>query len=125
MDASCGLCAKGAHWIAKHDHERQFRIVPMQSQLGSALMRHYAMDPGDPTSWLFVQDGLAYVSLDAMIRVGRVLGGLGVLLTILRILPRTLQDKLYGYVARRRHRFFKPVELCELPDPDIQSRLLL
>ena len=124
MDASCGLCAKGARWIARNDHKYQFRIIPMQTTLGSSLMRHYGMDPDDPLSWLYVSNGIAHTSLDAIIRVGKELGGIWKMLGVLRILPTSLQDALYGYVARNRYRFVGRTELCDMPDPDIQSRLL-
>jgi len=124
MDAHCGLCAKGARWIARNDKEMEFRIIPLQSDLGRALMRHYEMDPDDPLSWLYLQDGLAYSSLDAVMRVGKRFGGIWHLTAILSILPRRLQDALYGLVARNRYKFFGRIDLCAMPDPDIQKRLL-
>ena len=60
MDAHCALCARGAAWIARNDRLAEFKIVPLQSELGNALMIHYAMDPEDPTSWLYLEDGRAY-----------------------------------------------------------------
>ncbi len=50
MDARCALCARGAKWIARNDRDVEFRIVPLQSELGNMLMIHYAMAPADPTS---------------------------------------------------------------------------
>ena len=52
MDASCALCAKGAKWISRGDKSGEWRIIPMQSDLGRALLVHYGLDPDDPTSWL-------------------------------------------------------------------------
>jgi predicted DCC family thiol-disulfide oxidoreductase YuxK len=123
MDAHCGLCAKGAAWIARNDLSKEFRIIPMQSELGSALLRHFGMDPDDPLSWLYVKNGQAFTSLDAIIRIGTQFGGVWHALKGLRILPRPLQDWLYGVVARNRYRFMGRTDLCEIPDPDIQARL--
>lgn len=124
MDAHCSLCARGAAWIARNDKAEEFRIVPLQSDLGRALMRHYGLDPEDPTSWLYLENGRAYSSLDAFIRVGRRLGGLWSGLTFLRILPKILQDILYRAVARNRYRLFGSTDLCTLPDPEVQKRLI-
>lgn len=124
MDAHCGLCAKGAAWIARNDRAGKFRIVPMQSPLGSALLRHYGMDPDDPLSWLYIRRGVASTSLDAIIRVGADLGGAWRALAILGILPRPLQDWLYARVARNRYRIMGRVDLCGMADPGIQARLL-
>ena len=125
MDANCSLCAHGARWIAHSDRSGEFRIVPLQSELGHALMHHYGMDPADPTSWLYLLEGRAHSSLDALMHVGSRLGGVWNFLIVLRIIPRGLRDILYRSVARNRYRWFGTADLCALPDPDVQKRLLL
>jgi len=87
-------------------------------------MAHYEIDPDDPMSWLFIEDGCAYSSLDAFIRVGSRLGGMGKALNILRIIPRRAQDYVYGLIARNRYRFFGETDLCNIPDPEVRKRLL-
>lgn len=124
MDARCSLCARGAAWIARNDTAAEFTIIPLQSAVGSALMRHYGLDPADPVSWLYLEQGRAYSSLDAFIRVGQRLGGVWKGLIVLRVLPVRLQDALYRYVARNRYRLFGTADLCSLPDPEVQKRLL-
>lgn len=124
MDANCGLCAKGAAWIARNDAAEEFRIVPVQSPLGAALLRHYGMDPENPLSWLYIEKGHAHTSLDAIIRVGKALGGIWQVFTIFNVLPRGLQDYLYGVVARNRYKFLGRTSFCDMPDPRIQSRIL-
>ena len=124
MDARCGLCSRGAKWIARSDKKQEFRIIPAQSDLGAALFRHYGLDPLDPVSWLYIVDGQAFTSLDAIIRVGQRLKGFSSLLAVLRIIPRGTQDWMYGHVARNRYRMSRQTDLCALPDPDIQARLI-
>ncbi|MEH6401910.1 MAG: DCC1-like thiol-disulfide oxidoreductase family protein, partial [Sneathiella sp.] len=120
----CALCARGAKWIAHNDHHGIFRIIPLQSDLGNALMIHYEIDPADPLSWLFVEDGCAYSSMDAVIRVGIRLGGIWKTLNILRLIPKRAQDYVYGLIARNRYRFFGKTDLCTIPDPEVRKRLL-
>ena len=122
MDASCGLCARGARWIATHDRHARFRIIPMQSELGRALFCHYGLDPEDPVSWLLIEDGQAYEATEAIIRTGRRLGGVWTGLALLRALP--FRDRAYHAVARHRYRLMGRTDLCAMPDPEIQRRLL-
>jgi len=124
MDAHCSLCAHGARWIARNDRKQEFRIIPVQSPLGDALMEHYGLDPADPVSWLYLEDGGAHESLDAFIRAGMRLGGVWKVIAVLRILPRSMQDILYRAVARNRYRIFGRTDLCSLPDERVQKRLL-
>ena len=124
MDAHCALCARGAGWIAHNDTKAEFRIIPVQSELGNALLYHYGMDPDDPLSWLYLEDGQAYASMDAVMRVGARLGGVWQGLAIMRILPRRVRDFLYRLVARNRYRLFGRADLCSVPDQEVQKRLL-
>ncbi len=124
MDATCGLCARGATWIARNDRAGAFRIIPVQSPLGAGLLRHFGMDPDDPLSWLYLEDGLGYSSLDATVRVGCRLGGRWRVLEALRVIPKPLRDAAYALVARNRYKIMGRADLCAMPDPDVQRRLL-
>lgn len=124
MDARCAICARGAAWIARNDKSHEFTIIPMQSEVGAALFSHFGLDPADPTSWLYVEDGRAHTSLDALIRVGSRLGGFWKSLSMLRVLPMSMQDALYISVARNRYKLFGTADLCALPNPEVQKRLL-
>ncbi|GAB5467267.1 MAG: DCC1-like thiol-disulfide oxidoreductase family protein [Rhodospirillales bacterium] len=124
MDGDCLLCSKGARLVARLDRAQRFKICAIQSELGRAVLRHYGLDPTNPDSWLFLNEGRAYSSLDAMIRAGAALGGLGWLLQPLRLLPRPLQDWLYRRVARNRYRLFGRADLCAVADPALRARLI-
>ncbi|SPJ29999.1 hypothetical protein TRM7615_03526 [Falsiruegeria mediterranea M17] len=123
MDAHCALCARGAAWIARNDHSQEFLIVPMQTELGRTLLMQHGLDPDDPTSWLYLEQGQAYTSSDAIIHAGQKLGGKWRLLTGMRIIPRSVRDALYRMVARNRYRWFGQGDMCSMPDPDVKQRL--
>ena len=124
MDAQCGLCSWGARWIAWNDAQHSFRIVPFQSPLGQSLMCHYDLDPVDPMSWLFIENGMAYGEAEAVIRVASRLGGPWHALSILKIFPASFLNWLYRQIAKSRYRIFGHADLCALPDPKVQERLL-
>ena len=124
MDGDCALCTWGARIIGKLDRKAEFRICPTQSPLGRAVLAHYGLDPADPESWLYLTEGRAYTSLDAIIRVARRLGGVGRLLGVLTVLPRPVQDWLYRRIARNRYQILGRTDMCALPDPELRRRLL-
>lgn len=53
MDAECAVRSWGARMIHRLDRSRTMRICPIQCPLGAALLRHYVMVAGNPSSWLF------------------------------------------------------------------------
>ncbi|MFD0916514.1 thiol-disulfide oxidoreductase DCC family protein [Pseudahrensia aquimaris] len=124
MDGECALCSFGARLIARFDQREEFRICRAQTLLGRSLLMHFDLDPDDPESWLYLEDGYAYTSMDGMIRAGRRVGGVGWLLQSLRIVPRAVQDWLYVRLARNRYRMFGRTQMCELPDPRLRARLM-
>ncbi len=124
MDGQCGLCAMTARWMAHADKAREFGICRSQTELGGALLRHYGIDAQKPESWLYIVDGRVYSALDGIIRAGARVGGTGWLFQPLRILPRSLQDGLYRWVARNRYRIFGRTDMCALRDEALRARLM-
>lgn len=125
MDGDCALCGFGARMIARFDRAEQFRICPGQTELGTALLAHYGLRPDDPESWLLLMDGKVYGSLDAIVRVGATVGGVGHALWPLKLLPRAVQDWIYRRIARNRYALFGRSDMCALPDARLKARLLL
>ena len=123
MDADCAVCSWGAQMIHRLDRSGTVRICPIQTPLGAALLRHYGLQPTDPSSWLFIDDGIAHQDFEAVVHAARRFGGWGRLATVLLILPRPLRDWLYQRLARNRYAVFGRADMCALPDPAFQRRL--
>ncbi|MEM7058219.1 MAG: DCC1-like thiol-disulfide oxidoreductase family protein [Pseudomonadota bacterium] len=124
MNGACVLCMAGARILDRLDKTGTIRICPVQTDLGRAILAHYDLDPDDPDTWLFLRDGVAYGSMDALIRIGSVTGGPGHLLQILRFLPEPVQGWLYRRLARNRYWMFGRRETCQLPTTRLRARLL-
>jgi predicted DCC family thiol-disulfide oxidoreductase YuxK len=124
MDAECAICSWGARMIHRLDRSGKVRICPVQSPLGSALLHHYGLRPDDPVSWLFLDKGLPRVDFEAVLHAGWQFGGWARLTAVLRIFPKPLRDWLYQRLARNRYALFGHADLCALPDPAFQNRLL-
>lgn len=124
VDGTCGACSKSARLIAKFDKNEEFLICPVGSPLGSRVLRYYGLSPDDPESWLYLENGNAYYSMEAIIKVGERLGGIGSLLTFLRILPLSMQNKLYRWIAKNRYRMMGRTDICTIPDPALQKRII-
>jgi predicted DCC family thiol-disulfide oxidoreductase YuxK len=124
MDGECALCSRTARLIARRDQREEFRICPVQSELGRAILQHYGLDAGNPESWVYLADGKAYASLEAVIEAGTRLGGWARLTQALLILPRPARDWLYRRIARNRYAAFGRKQMCAIPDPALRRRLL-
>jgi predicted DCC family thiol-disulfide oxidoreductase YuxK len=123
MDGDCALCSWGARLIARLDKEGVFRICPVGTPIGTALVRHYGLVPHDPETWLLVENGQAWSGMEAIIRIGNRLGGVGRLALAMRVLPRPAREWLYRRIARNRYRLGRS-DMCAIPDPALRRRLL-
>ena len=123
MDGECALCSWGARTIARLDKAESFRICPVESTTGTALVRHYGLDPEDPETWLFIEDGHAWSGMEAIIRIGERLGGAGRLASLMRVFPRAMREWIYRGIARNRYRFGRS-DICATPDEKLRRRLM-
>lgn len=124
MDATCALCSFGARMIHRLDRTGDIRICPIQTARGRALLISNNLDPDDPATWLFVENGRVWTDFDAMIRIGERSGGFGRLLTAVRLVPPPLRRWIYRRIARNRYRVFGRADLCATPDPGLRARLI-
>lgn len=124
MDAECAICSWGARMIHRLDRSGTVRICPIQSPLGTALLQHYGLETDDPSTWLFIENGVAHVDFEAVMHAGHRFGGIGHLTSVLFILPKRLRDWLYQRLARNRYAMFGKADMCALPDPAFQRRLM-
>ncbi|MEO1493482.1 MAG: DCC1-like thiol-disulfide oxidoreductase family protein [Pseudomonadota bacterium] len=124
MDGDCVLCTWGARMIARFDRSGEIRICPVQTPLGTAVMGHYGMAPDDPESWLFLEDGIAWKGMEAIIRVAERCGGPGRLISVMRVFPRGVRAWIYRRIARNRFALIGKRDQCMIPVPSLRARLM-
>lgn len=124
MDAECALCCFGARMIDRLDRSGEIRICPVQTVLGRALLGHYGIRVDSPETWLLLERGRVLGGFDAVIRVGERSGGWGRAVSVLRIVPRALRNRIYDWIARNRYRWFGRGDVCALPAASLRARLL-
>jgi predicted DCC family thiol-disulfide oxidoreductase YuxK len=122
FDGTCVLCSTGASWIMRHDKKGKIAFVSAQGRIGQALYRHYGLALDD--TYLFLAEGRAFGLSEGYFEVARWLGGVLRLAAILRIVPRTIRDRIYRVIARNRYRWFGRVETCSLLTSEQRKRLI-
>jgi predicted DCC family thiol-disulfide oxidoreductase YuxK len=125
FDGHCVLCSGFAQFVIRRDPQRRFRLLAAQSPLGTALYRHYGLDPVEYESNLLVADGRVWLKSEGSLRILGLLGRPWSWLAAAgRLLPLRLRDALYAIVARNRLRWFGRREICFLPAAADADRFL-
>jgi predicted DCC family thiol-disulfide oxidoreductase YuxK len=129
-DGVCGLCNTLVQFLLKHDKRGCLRFASLQSDFAEKVLRRHGFDPKDLDTLHVVenyeQPGERLLQRsDAVLRAGRELGGhWSVLAAAAKIVPRSLRDIAYRFVAQNRYRVFGKYETCMLPNPNQRSRFL-
>ncbi|MEO9874298.1 MAG: thiol-disulfide oxidoreductase DCC family protein [Anderseniella sp.] len=125
FDGVCVLCNGAVQYTLKHEKEPLIRFVSIQSVEGRQLAVQHGLDPDDPQSFLFIENGEALPRSDGVIALARHLDGPAGLVPLLRFLPKFLRDFAYDRIARNRYRLFGRRSECSIPDAGIRHRFVL
>jgi predicted DCC family thiol-disulfide oxidoreductase YuxK len=129
-DGVCGLCNSLVQFLLKHDKQGGLRFASLQSDFAAKVLRRNGFDAKDlDTVHVVVNydqpDERVLQRSDAILCAGRELGGFwGASSSIARVIPGSLRDLVYKFVATNRYRVFGKYDTCMLPNPSQRSRFL-
>jgi len=128
-DGLCGLCDRSVQFLLRHDSGARLRFATLQGGIGAAVRRRHPVLPPIDETILLVEapetaaERVRVLSDAALAAIAR-LGGAWRLAAALRLVPRPLRDAVYGFVARRRTRWFGRLDACRIATPEERSRFL-
>jgi predicted DCC family thiol-disulfide oxidoreductase YuxK len=123
-DGNCRMCSGFVRFILRHDRRDCFRFIGAQSPLGTALYRHYGLDPVHYETNILLEHGRPWLKSEGSIRMFQHLGPPWSMMVAGRLLPRSLRDLLYEFIARHRLRWFGVLQTCYLLEPGEESKFL-
>jgi predicted DCC family thiol-disulfide oxidoreductase YuxK len=125
FDGVCILCSRSVALVLKHERAPMIRFVAIQSVEGKALAKVHGIDPDDPESFLFIENGTALPKSDGIAALLGYLRAPWSWIGAFRILPRPVRDWFYDRIARNRYRLFGKRESCIMPTPEMRQRFAL
>lgn len=111
FDGTCVLCNGFVDRILRADREGRLLFAPLEGETASRLLPRLARDPGE-WSVVYLDERGTYQGIDAVLEIGRRLGGWWRVFGLLRLLPRSSRDALYRSIARRRYDWFGRRNAC-------------
>lgn len=128
-DGVCGLCNRLNQFLLRRDARDRFRFAPLQGAFARDVLTRHGHDasgldtvyvitrPGTPSEQVLSKSAAVLAALRTLGRGWRVLAWA-------RILPTSLLDACYDFVARHRYRWFGKHDVCVLPRPEQQHKFL-
>jgi predicted DCC family thiol-disulfide oxidoreductase YuxK len=124
FDGVCNFCSGYVRMVSMMDREGVIRFTPVQSPYGRLLCQRRGIDPDDPSTFLFFENGRAYEATEGMITMFRRLPAPWRLLRFVAIIPRPLRDAVYRWTARNRYRLLGKRRECMVPSRKVRDRFI-
>jgi predicted DCC family thiol-disulfide oxidoreductase YuxK len=122
FDGVCNLCNGAVRFIAANDPAAHFAFLSLQSPRGAALLGSGSAPPA--ASIVLLDGGKRYEESDAVLHIAVYLRWPWPLAFGFILLPRSVRDAAYRWVARNRYRWFGRRDVCGLPPPEWHDRFL-
>jgi predicted DCC family thiol-disulfide oxidoreductase YuxK len=122
FDGCCPLCNRFVAALASRDRRGVFLFAPIQGKTASQVLAP-SMIADLRTVILWDEKGFSTKST-AVLRIATQLGGAYRLLEVFRIVPVSVRDRVYDWIARHRHQWFGRSRRCPIPARPMQGRLL-
>jgi len=114
FDGICNLCSRTVRFILKADRKKKFMFQPLQYSGKSQDFETIIVTDNESTSEYF----------DAILKIGKELGGIYRAVAIFKLLPRKWRYSLYLWIARNRFRWFGKRNSCYLPSEEEKERFI-
>jgi predicted DCC family thiol-disulfide oxidoreductase YuxK len=114
FDGICILCSRAVRFILKADRKKKFVFQALQNSNESQ----------DFETIIVTDSQSIYEYFDAVLKIGKELGGIYSAIAIFKILPQKWRHSLYLWVARNRFRWFGKRNSCYLPSEEEKERFI-
>lgn len=123
FDGTCAFCERSVRLIATRDNG-YFKFGASQNPEGQAILARFGTTREAARSLILIEDDHLYLRSDAVLRIARRMTGPWKYAAIFMCVPRPLRDLAYRFVAAVRYRIAGESNACEIPPPEIRSRLI-
>ena len=125
FDGVCNLCDSSVQFVIKHDKKDIFRFAQLQSDIGIKILEHIGVssDTIDSTILYEPEKGY-YCKSDVAFEILKDISGIHKVLLLFSVLPKSILDRIYDYVAKNRYKWFGRKESCMIPTPELKAKFL-
>ena len=123
-DGDCSVCNKSVQFVLKWNSRANIYFASLNSNLGTKLLKKYKLDYDELSTVVFIDDFHAYIKSDAALKIANYLDKPIYFLRYFKIIPKTIRDFSYDFLAKYRYKIIKKNSYCIMPIPEIKNRFL-
>ena len=124
FDGHCNLCNAWVKFIVNRDPLGKIHFASLQSKAGRRLLEEHKINEDYIESLVFFEEERFSVSSNAALRTLSYLDSWQKHLIFLAVVPRSLRDLVYRFIARNRYMWFGRRKQCMVPTAELSQRFL-
>lgn len=125
FDGVCNLCNDAVLKVIKYDKKNTFLFAALQSETGKKVTSHLNIDTSKIDSIILYEPGVSYeIKSTAALKVMQNFGGLWQITQLAYILPESIRNYIYEYIAKNRYKWFGKKETCRIPTFALKAKFL-
>ncbi|WP_297508221.1 DCC1-like thiol-disulfide oxidoreductase family protein [Flavobacterium sp.] len=125
FDGDCLLCHACVQKIIQNDTSKKFYFAALNSEFGDQIRSQLSIYEQDYNSIILYLPNYTYhIKAQAVAEIAKHLKAPYSWLRFTRLLPNSIANWIYDYVARNRYQWFGKSNSCYLPKEDERHRFL-
>jgi predicted DCC family thiol-disulfide oxidoreductase YuxK len=125
FDGVCNLCNSSVLKVIHQDDKNQFMFCALQSEKGKQILDFLKIDTKKTDSIILYEPSEAYyIKSEAALQIMKHFGGFWKLTQIFTLLPTSLNNAVYDFIAKNRYKWFGKKESCMIPTPELKDKFL-
>jgi len=124
FDGVCNLCNSSVQFVLKHDKKQHFVFAALQSDVARELLLQYPKEIIEKDSINLIENRKIHTESTAALLILKEFGGVWYVLQFFWIIPKSIRDILYHFIAKNRYRWFGKREVCMIPDENEKDRFI-
>ncbi len=124
FDGVCNLCNTSVQYVIKHDTKQKFKFASLQSDAAKEILLQYKVKNSNLDSIILIHKEQLFDKSSAILILLKILGGFHSILYIFIIIPKSIRDAVYNYIAKNRYKWYGKMDSCMIPSANLKNRFL-
>jgi predicted DCC family thiol-disulfide oxidoreductase YuxK len=125
FDGICNLCNSAVLTIIKHDKKNVFLFAALDSDTGKKVTQHLNIDVNKIDSIILYEPNVSYeIKSTAALKIAQDFGGIWWLTQLFFVIPESIRNYVYDFIARNRYKWFGKKDQCMLPNTELKAKFI-
>ena len=121
-DGDCGFCNRSVQFALDHERDNELHFCALQSNTAKDFFEQLNLNSPDLSTFYFWDGKVMSSKSSGALRLLKEMRFPWNLLHIFKIVPKLIRDKVYDYIAKRRHRISNGY--CNIPSVHQKKRFI-